>query len=82
LWASKTKNGNSKINKTTPIIKTEEADWITYAGSKGINSKPPYTESFYTLSDGSKTAIILVEEQGSLCIDEMNSILASISIPG
>jgi len=81
LWASKTKSGSAKISKTTPPVKTEEEDWITYAASKGINSKSPYTESFYTLSDGSKTAIILAEAQGSLCIDEMNSILASINIP-
>jgi len=81
LWALKTKSGNAKINKTTPPVKTEEEDWITYAASKGVNSKSPYTESFYTLSDGSKTAIILAEAQGSSCIDEMNSILASINIP-
>jgi len=80
LWASKTKSGNTKISKTNPPVKTEEDDWISYAGSKGINSESPYTEGFYTLSDGSKTAIILAEAQGSLCIDEMNSILASINI--
>ena len=81
LWALKTKSGTAKINKTTPPVKTEEDDWITYAGSKGVNSKPSYTEAFYTLSDGSKTAMILAEAQGSSCIDEMNSILASINIP-
>ena len=76
----KTKSGNAKIKETTPPVKTEEDDWISYSGSKGINSKPPYTEGFYTLSDGSKTAMILAEAQGSLCIDEVNSILASIYI--
>ena len=81
LWALKTKSGNAKISKSTPPVKTEEEDWITYAASKGINSKPPYTEAFYTLSEGSKTAIILAEAQGDLCIDEINSILASINIP-
>jgi hypothetical protein len=81
LWALKTKSGNAKIKETIPPVKTEEDDWISYSASKGINSKPPYTEGFYTLSDGSKTAIILAEAQGNLCIDEMNSILASINIP-
>ncbi len=81
LWASKTKSGNANIKEITPPVKTEEDDWISYAGSKGINSESPYTEGFYTLSDGSKTAIILAEAQGSLCIDEINSILASIYIP-
>ena len=81
LWALKTKSGNARINKTTPPVKTEEDDWISFSGSKGFNSKSPYTEGFYTLSDGSKTAIILAEAQGSLCIDEINTILASINIP-
>ncbi len=81
LWASKTKSGNSQLKETTPPVKTEEDDWISYSGSKGISSKSPYTEGFYTLSDGSKTAVILAEAQGSLCIDEINSILASINIP-
>ena len=81
LWALKTKSGNARIKETIPPVKTEEDDWISYSGSKGINSKPPYTEGFYTLSDGSKTAIILAEAQGNLCIDEMNSILTSINIP-
>jgi hypothetical protein len=80
LWAVKTKSGNIKIQKTRLPVKKEEDGWIFFSGSKitGDNSS---TESFYTLCDGSITAIILTEAQGSVCINEINSILASINIP-
>jgi hypothetical protein len=82
LWALKTKSGNAKIPNTIPPVKTEEDGWISFSGFKVIGkSTPPYSEGFYTLSDGSKTAIILAEAQGSSCINEINSILASINIP-
>ena len=83
LWASKTKNGNSGIQKTTPT-KTEGDGWISFSGGsttgKGAEA---YTEGFYTLSDGNKTTILILAQaaSGNSCIDEMDSILASMHIP-
>lgn len=75
LWALKTKMGTTK---TAPPVKTEEDGWIFFSGSKTNGNS---TENFYTLCDGSITAIILTESQGSSCENELNGILASINIP-
>lgn len=77
LWASKTKTGNTK---TPSPVKTEEDGWISFSGFKTMG-KGTTTEGFYTVCDGSQTAIILAEAQESSCINEINSILASITIP-
>jgi hypothetical protein len=77
LWALKTKTGTAK---TSSPVKTEEDGWIFFSGTKTTGNSRS-TESFYTLSDGSITAIILTESQGSLCENELNRILASINIP-
>jgi hypothetical protein len=54
LWALKTKN-NFKIK--IPPVKTEEDGWISFSGSATAGKS---TEGFYTLTDGSKTAMIQV----------------------
>ncbi len=77
LWTLKTKSGNTK---TASPVKREEDGWIFFSGTKTTGNKTP-TEIFYTLCDGSITAIILTELQGNSCLNEINSILASINIP-
>ncbi|MEQ1800137.1 MAG: hypothetical protein ABL872_19430 [Lacibacter sp.] len=77
LWALKTKTGSTK---TASPIKTEDNGWISFSGFK-TTGKGTTTEGFYTVCDGSQTAIILAEAQENSCINEINSILASITIP-
>jgi len=77
LWTLKTKIGNAKSGSP---VKTEEDGWIFFSGSK-TTANSTSRESFYTLCDGSITAIILTESQGSSCENELNRILASINIP-
>lgn len=82
LWALKTKTGKLAIQKTSLPVKKVEDGWISISGSKSwMNGTLPYTEGFYTLCDGSITAIIMTESQGSVCEKEINTILASINIP-
>jgi len=77
LWALKSMN-NFKTQKKTPVVKTEEEGWISFSGSAtdGKNN-----EAFYTLSNGSKTAMILVASPRGSCTDEIDGILATIHIP-
>jgi hypothetical protein len=78
LWALKTTVNFRVKQKITPV-KTEEDGWISFSGSK-TNGKN--TEGFYTLTDGSKTAMILAVSPENSCTDEIDSILATINIPG
>jgi len=81
LWALNTKSDHTNVSNTIHPHKTEEDNWISLSGSKITDKKTsPYTEGFYTLSDGGKTAIILAQAQESKCIDEIDRILASINI--
>jgi hypothetical protein len=82
LWALKTKITNTNLKKTTTPVKTEEDGWISISASKTTpNGKSDYMEGFYTLCDNSITAIIMTQAQGSSCLKEIESILASINIP-
>ena len=82
LWASKTKTGDTKIAHTNPAVKTEADGWISFSGSNAMAKKASTSsEGFYTLSDGNKTVMILVQAEDDLCIDEIDSILASVHIP-
>jgi hypothetical protein len=76
LWALKTIS-NFKVQQKIPPVKTEEESWISFSGSK-TNGKN--TEGFYTLTDGSKTAMILVVSPENSCTDEIDSLLATIHI--
>ncbi|NOT93705.1 hypothetical protein [Ferruginibacter sp.] len=70
------------MQKTTIPVKTEEDGWISISATKTIpNGTLFYTEGFYTLCDSSSTAIILTQVQGSACLKEMQSIMASFNIP-
>jgi hypothetical protein len=78
LWALKTKTSNTKLQKTIPPVKTEDDEWVSFSGVKTIGKS---TEGFYTLCDGSKTAMVLAESPDSSCTNEIDSILTSVIIP-
>ncbi len=81
LWNSYSRSGNAALQKQASPVKREDDGLVVISGSKITGSSEPYnTERFYTLCDGTLTALVMTESPGADCAAEIKSILATLKI--
>lgn len=82
LWAQKTTNTGTGIQKLIVPVKTEGDGWISITATKKItNTSPALTEGFFVLCDGSKTIAILTIAGDADCLKEIQRIMETFNVP-